>query len=361
MELEAAAADETRDRECLDSGEGGSVVVVCIRFTTTADLTDDVGARLTVGVVADAVGVNLQRGLDRKLLVVDDEPLNLEIIQEYLDGEPFELTLSESGDAAWAILNANPQGFNAVLLDRMMPGMSGIDLLRKIKADARLEHLPVIMQTAAAAPEQVSEGLAAGAYYYLVKPFERSTLLSIILAALDDASRWDNLRQRVDSNLLAMQRLHQAEFSFRSLTEAEALAGLISQLAVEPDSALMGLAEILVNGVEHGNLGIDFAEKSRLKLEDGWAAEVERRLALPENRDKRVRIQLQRESDSWQIVVQDEGPGFDWQSFIELSPERAFAPNGRGIVMARKLAFQSLEYQGCGNTVVLRMAAGDAN
>ncbi|MFT3735989.1 MAG: response regulator [Rhodocyclaceae bacterium] len=297
--------------------------------------------------------------MSASLLVVDDEPLNLEIIQEYLDGEPFELTLAESGDAAWKILDASPESFSAVLLDRMMPGMSGIDLLRKIKADPRLEHLPVIMQTAAAAPEQVAEGLNAGAYYYLIKPFERATLLSIILAALDDVSRWSDLRQRVTSNVLALQRIDTADFSFRTLHEAEALAGLISQLAAEPDSALMGLAEILVNGVEHGNLGIDFAEKSRLKLEDGWAAEVERRLELPENTDKRVRISVRREEDHWAIVVQDEGPGFDWQSFIELAPERAFAPNGRGIVMARKLAFLSVEYQGSGNTVELRMAASN--
>ncbi|GAA5169472.1 response regulator [Viridibacterium curvum] len=295
--------------------------------------------------------------MSASLLVVDDEPLNLEIIQEYLDGEPFDLTLAESGDEAWKILDASPESFSAVLLDRMMPGMSGIDLLRKIKADPRLEHLPVIMQTAAAAPEQVAEGLNAGAYYYLIKPFERATLLSIILAALDDVSRWSDLRQRVTSNVLALQRIDTAEFSFRTLHEAEALAGLISQLAAEPDSALMGLAEILVNGVEHGNLGIDFAEKSRLKMEDGWAAEVERRLGLPENSEKRVRISISREADHWCIVVRDEGPGFDWQSFIELAPERAFAPNGRGIVMARKLAFLSVEYKGCGNTVELRMSA----
>lgn len=293
--------------------------------------------------------------MSRSLLIVDDEPVNLEIIGEYLEDEPFELTMACNGEEAWAFLDANPTGFNAVVLDRMMPGMSGIDLLKKLKADPRLDHLPVIMQTAAAAPEQVAEGLAAGAYYYLVKPYERTTLLSIINAALDDASRWDDLTERMSHHTLALTLMEEAHFSMRTLSEAEAVAGLVAQVAAEPETAVMGLAELLVNGVEHGNLGIDFADKSRLKLEDGWGQEVERRLALPENSEKRVRLHLQPCGDDWKVTISDEGEGFDFSSFLEVAPERAFAPNGRGIVISRKIAFKQLTYQGNGNCVEVIM------
>lgn len=291
------------------------------------------------------------------LLVVDDEPINLEIISEYLEGEPFELTLAGSGEQAWTLLDEDAEKYNAVILDRMMPGMSGIELLRRMKADPRTEYLPVIMQTAAAAPEQVAEGLRAGAYYYLIKPYERTTLLSIINAALEDLTRWDDLTQRMSHNVLALNLINEAHFSMRTLEEAQAVAGLIAQVAAEPETAVVGLAELLVNGVEHGNLGIDFAAKSRLKYEDGWSNEVERRLALPENQDKRVRLHLQPCAEGWLVTIRDEGPGFDWASFLEVAPERAFAPNGRGIVLARKLAFTSMTYKGNGNCVELVMPA----
>jgi CheY-like chemotaxis protein len=291
------------------------------------------------------------------LLVVDDEPLNLEIISEFLDGEAYSLTLASSGEQAWALLDAQPQSFDAVILDRMMPGMSGIELLHRLKGDSRLAQVPVIMQTAAAAADEVTEGIAAGAYYYLVKPFERGTLLSIVQAALEDASRWRDLSQRMSHNILALSLLDEAHFAMRTLTEVEAVAALVSQLAADPGTALIGLAELLVNGVEHGNLGIDFAEKSRLRHEDRWSEEVERRLTLPDNLHKRVRLQLLRQHAHWQITISDDGPGFDWHSFLEVAPERAFAPNGRGIALARKLVFTQLEYLGQGNRVVLLMPA----
>ncbi|MEC5387389.1 response regulator [Uliginosibacterium sp. H3] len=295
------------------------------------------------------------------LLVVDDEPINLEIISEFLEDEPFSLSLADSGEAAWRLLDERPSAYNAVILDRMMPGMSGIDLLRRIKADPRMEHLPVIMQTAAAASEQVAEGLAAGAYYYLIKPYERTTLLSIINAALEDLTRWDDLTQRMSHNVLALSLASEAQFMVRTLEEAQAVAGLVAQVAAEPETAVVGLAELLVNGVEHGNLGIDFAGKSRLKYEESWAEEVERRLALPENQHKRVRLHLQACVEGWKVTISDDGEGFDWQSFLEVAPERAFAPNGRGIVLARKLAFTRVTYLGKGNHVEVLMPAARRN
>ena len=113
----------------------------------------------------------------------------------------------------------------------------------------------------------------------------------------------------------------------------------------------MGLAELLVNGVEHGNLGIDFETKGRLKEDGTWAEEVAERLTWPEHRDKRVRLSVSRDGGRWCFAIRDEGQGFDWQRFSELDPSRAFAPNGRGIVLARQIAFEEVRYLGCGNEV----------
>ena len=120
-----------------------------------------------------------------RILLVDDEPLNLEILAVHLDSPAYTTASAENGLEAWKMLDADPDGFDAVLLDRMMPVMNGMELLEKMRADPRFVSLPVVMQTAAAGKEQVAEGLRQGAYYYLTKPFERDVLLAIVEAALE--------------------------------------------------------------------------------------------------------------------------------------------------------------------------------
>ena len=284
------------------------------------------------------------------ILVVDDEPFNLDIISEYLEGAGYLLTMAESGEAAWACLHSPDARFDLVVLDRMMPGVDGLEVLRWMKADRRLSDIPVIMQTAAAAPDQVREGLAAGAYYYLTKPFEPESLQSIVRAALDDQRQRRALAERLALQRNALRTLQQGLFVFRSMDEAHALAALAASICDEPDVVALGLSELLVNAVEHGNLGICFREKSRLREAGEWELEVRRRLSLPENLAKRVRLAVSAEPDGWTFTIEDEGEGFHWHDFLELAPERAFAPNGRGIALARQLAFDGLEYLGDGST-----------
>ncbi|MCB1960694.1 MAG: response regulator [Rhodocyclaceae bacterium] len=286
-----------------------------------------------------------------RILVVDDEPFNLDIIGEYLEDAGYALEMANSGEEAWERLRAPDKAFDLVVLDRMMPGVDGMELLRRIKADGRLGDTPVIMQTAAASPDQVREGLAAGAYYYLTKPFEPDSLQSIVRAALDDLQHRRALTERLNAHVDALRTMDSGHFSFRTLEEAQALAALVASLCDEPEIVVLGLSELLINAVEHGNLGISFAEKSRLREEGGWEQEVARRLALPEYAEQRAELTVSSAPDEWIFTVQDTGKGFDWQNYLELAPERAFAPNGRGIALARQLAFERLEYLGCGNCV----------
>lgn len=293
------------------------------------------------------------------LLVVDDEPINLEIIEEYLDDSGFSADFCASGEAAWAALEQDPHRYDAVLLDRMMPGLDGMALLRRIKHTPSCTHLPVIMQTAACSPQQIREGLEAGAYYYLTKPYEREGLLAIVRAALTDARlRKAQLEQEAE-RWRGLDFLQEARFSIRTLAEAGQLAAFLAQACPKPDNARLGLSELLLNAVEHGNLGISYAEKARLKQSDDWQREVERRAALPENRDKQVSVCVTRHAKQLVVRIADEGPGFDWRPYLDFSPERAFDPNGRGIALARLMSFTRLEYLGSGNIVEATLALTD--
>ena len=75
------------------------------------------------------------------------------------------------------------------------------------------------------------------------------------------------------------------------------------------------------------------------------------RLLQPAYRERRAHLTITAQPDAWVFTVEDEGSGFDWRKYLELAPERAFAPNGRGIALARQLAFHQLDYLGNGNRV----------
>ncbi len=292
-----------------------------------------------------------------QILIVDDEPFNLDIILQTLEDPNYRLTAAESGEQAWKLLCAPDRHFDLVVLDRMMRGIDGIEVLRRIKADARLAEIPVIMQTAAASPDQVREGLQAGAHYYLTKPFELEALESIVRAALDDAAQRRALFDAMNRQARVICLAESARFKLRTLDEAQHLAALLGNLFKEPQLGAMGLSELLVNAIEHGNLGIGFAEKSKLKEQGRWHEEIERRLESPQYRERCVTVTFERRADDWEFVIEDEGAGFEWQKYLELAPERAFAPNGRGIALARQLAFSRMDYE-CDGSRVRALASG---
>lgn len=293
----------------------------------------------------------------RRILVVDDEIINLQIIREYLEDTQHFLELVPSAELAWERLTAGGAPYDLVILDRMMPGMNGIELLNKMKADTRFAAIPVIMQTAATAPDQVREGIEAGAYYYLAKPYEPETLLAIVRAALVDVDVRENARHEALAHVKAMELLDNAEFRFRRLDEVGPLIQVLASLCAQPESVASGLSELLVNAVEHGNLGLSYVEKKRLRLENNWEEEMERRQSLPEYHERSVLVRVARLPDHLEFTIIDQGQGFDWQRYLDFDPERATDPNGRGIAMARLMSFASLQYGGCGNTVVATVKA----
>jgi hypothetical protein len=98
-------------------------------------------------------------------------------------------------------------------------------------------------------------------------------------------------------------------FTFRTLAEAKDLASHIASFFPDPPAAAYGLLELMVNAVEHGNLGITYQEKSLLLSQGLWQQEVERRLALPENQDKYAQLTFSELDNIFRINIKDQGPG----------------------------------------------------
>lgn len=123
-------------------------------------------------------------------------------------------------------------------------------------------------------------------------------------------------------------------------------------LSLEPETTL-GLRELIVNAVEHGNLEIDFDHKSALLAAGEWQDEIEARLATTEFRDRYAAVHLSRDGDAFMIRITDEGPGFDWRTHLDPDTAPKHMLHGRGMSLAMGAGFKSVAYLGDGNEVVI--------
>jgi anti-sigma regulatory factor (Ser/Thr protein kinase) len=141
-------------------------------------------------------------------------------------------------------------------------------------------------------------------------------------------------------------------YEVRTLEEARDVATRLADAHPDPDRVVIGLTELLVNAVEHGNLGIAYQEKASLLDSGAFDAEIARRLALPPLAARRVKVTFFRDASTVTTRIEDEGEGFDWRPYLDVDPERALDSNGHGIAIARGMSFDEVTFHGRGNVVV---------
>ncbi|MCA8864653.1 MULTISPECIES: response regulator transcription factor [unclassified Halomonas] len=119
-----------------------------------------------------------------KVLVVDDEPnivLSLEFLMEQAG---FEVVTAEDGEQALASVNESQP--DLLLLDISLPGMSGFDVLERLRSEAATAQLPIIMLTAHGRDVEREKGMALGADDYITKPFSTQSLVEKVKALLSE-------------------------------------------------------------------------------------------------------------------------------------------------------------------------------
>lgn len=289
------------------------------------------------------------------ILVVDDEPLNLDIIEEFLTGKDNSYIVETANDGIEAMekLEAAPEKYDVVLLDRMMPRMSGMEVLAKMNEHPELKYIPVILQTAKVSKEDILEGLKAGAYYYLTKPFTSDILLSVVKTAVKDRGFNKALLASLKVTQSSVKLLKDASFQFRDFNDVAAVSSLIACTCDEPEKIAMGLSELMINAIEHGNLQIGYKEKSNLRKQGLWESEIAHRLEMPEFKEKFASVDVVNEPEKVTFTITDQGNGFEWDSFLDFDTARVMDNHGRGIAMANKLYFSKLKYEGNGNKVTV--------
>jgi len=121
-----------------------------------------------------------------KVLVVEDEIHIQKLIKLILEKNKFEVIAVGSGEEALMALDVADPKPDLVLLDIMMPGIDGLQVLRTIKANSSLKHIPVVMLTALAQESVVLQGIKLGAKDYIRKPFHPGELAKRIAKHLSD-------------------------------------------------------------------------------------------------------------------------------------------------------------------------------
>jgi DNA-binding response OmpR family regulator len=162
---------------------------------------------------------------NRRVLAVDDSPANLELIEEVLSEEGLSVQGVLSGEEAIRAARANPP--DLILLDLMMPGMSGLQVCQVLKTDDDLSQIPIVFLTAATDVERQVEAFRVGAVDYVTKPVKPEILVA-----------------RVTTHL-RLNLLRQESERAAQLTGALAAVVAVSHEINNPLQGLLGAAELL--------------------------------------------------------------------------------------------------------------------
>ncbi len=151
--------------------------------------------------------------MPNKILIVDDEPFNLDLLEQELEDQNY--TIERANDGAEALDKVPVFQPDLILLDYMMPKMNGLEVLRRLREDALYKSIPVILLTAKATQEDKVRGLDAGADDYVIKPFDSFELLARVRAMIrikqmhDTLDEWNrSLTEKVKQQVDELQRVN---------------------------------------------------------------------------------------------------------------------------------------------------------
>lgn len=155
----------------------------------------------------------------------------------------------------------------------------------------------------------------------------------------------------------AMPRAAQDTFFFKTFDDVIDVLSTVCTARPRLRAAELGLTELMLNAIEHGNLEITFDEKTDA-LENGAIVDViDARLRMDAYKNRRARLDVLDYPDETVLIVSDEGPGFDWKEFLDREIAEVSGLHGRGMLMSERI-FKTMVYIGTGNKVVAVVDGG---
>ncbi|MFC4599570.1 ATP-binding protein [Cohnella hongkongensis] len=185
------------------------------------------------------------------ILAVDDDPVNLVVLRAVFADEPYEIVTASGGEEALEVLAKEQSRIGLVILDVMMPGMSGYEACRRIREQYALADLPILLTTVRSEPEDVMHGFEAGANDYVTKPFHAYDIRARARTLLEMKR---SAEAAVRSEMAFLQAQIKPHFLFNALNT------IISLSLEEPDAA----HDLLLYLSRYLRGSFDFKNKERL-------------------------------------------------------------------------------------------------
>jgi DNA-binding response OmpR family regulator len=285
-----------------------------------------------------------------KILIADDQDALRALLSRQLSREGFEPIEAKDGEKAIELYRfLKPP---VIVSDIMMPKMDGLTLLQEIK---KIDPgAAVILMTGHGNEEILLKALQGGATRFFKKPFNVKELINEIHKIF---------RYKIEAlrGYLFSPFLLEESKSFALHTGDPQYFPIINQIALQLPCLLdeseilnlkIGIEEMIINAIEHGNLGISFSEKNNAIARGRLGDLLAERLLSNDNSAKKVCISSSITTESFRISIRDEGRGFDWRNLPAVLPENLFTFGGRGIFLT-KIYYDEVLYNDPGNEVTL--------
>lgn len=287
----------------------------------------------------------------KSILVIDDEKSIRDMLRAGLTQYGYNFYDAADGKSGVEVYKRTRP--DIVLTDVKMPEMSGLELTRALK---KIEYdTDIVIMTGFGSEELVIEALRSGASNYIKKPISFNELFNILDGIILNRER--RRKSEVVRDVVVFEKKKLAIDN-----EISRIWGIINQILFNvpsevEDSILegmrLGLYEIILNAIEHGNLGISFEEKSEAIQENDYLTLLDSRSSQADRKQKRVFIDSTIDHLMLSVEITDQGEGFDFHEFADPEGrEEILRAHGRGIFLA-SLYFDSIEYVEPGNTVTV--------
>lgn len=295
-----------------------------------------------------------------KILLIDDEALVRDELGEILVEEGYELAVAVDGEEGMQVFRDRRP--DMVITDIRMPRRDGLSLAGAIRQQA--PAVPVTVITGHGNEAMVLEALRAGVTDFIKKPVNLDDLgvaLRRMEAAVQSARRE---ALHLPASIVPVEQ----RWVYRLGNDLTVIGSFVDLLLKQIRPTLsarvvselsLALRELLVNAIEHGNLGLTYEDKARA-LETGSLQQVlAERLQQPACRDRSVTVTAERREDELTVAIRDEGDGFDWRALPDpTDPANLLAVHGRGILLAR-VSVDALTFNEVGNQVTVVRSVGE--
>ena len=286
------------------------------------------------------------------VLVIDDDLACLKLTEKILSEAGYAVHLACDGEDGLRCFNEFQPPI--VISDVKMPKLGGIEVLKRIKGIKA--DTVVVMMTGHGSEAIAAEAIQWGASNYLRKPFTPGDMI-MTLYRYRDTVRRDELRHISRCFIL---REHVEMDLATDLEQVEAaiqhLADRVGMFVADPEEHMtlrFGIAEMLTNALEHGNLAINYQQKKEAFDTESWEELLQERLQDAQLSGRRIQVIFAISRGGMMCSIKDEGSGFDWTVTPDpFDPVNMHRDYGRGIFMTRNY-FDEVCYSEGGRKVTL--------